>query len=109
MLVFSYACISVPSRKVTVISLFLPTVTNSTISNDDIREMVPFNLLRNSRADDGLAYWTSSGFVADGENGASGTASFMAEGVSRRTKSLSQTVYPANRDSYEVFRVYDPD
>lgn len=74
----------------------------SMVSNDDIREMVPFNLLRNSRADNGLAYWTSSGFVADGENGASGTASFMAEGVSGRTKSLSQTVYPANRDSYTI-------
>ncbi|MDD2301997.1 MAG: phage tail protein [Eubacteriales bacterium] len=74
----------------------------SMVSNDDIREMVPFNLLRNSRADDGLAYWTSSGFTADGENGASGTASFMAEGVSGMTKSLSQTVYPANRDSYTI-------
>lgn len=74
----------------------------SMVSNDDIREMVPFNLLRNSRADDGLAYWVSSGFVADGENGASGTASFKAEGVSGMTKSLSQTVYPANRDSYTI-------
>lgn len=74
----------------------------SMVSNDDIREMVPFNLLRNSRADDGLAYWMSSGFVADGENGASGTASFKAEGVSGMTKSLSQTVYPANRDSYTI-------
>jgi len=74
----------------------------SMVSNDDIREMVPFNLLRNSRADDGLAYWTSSGFTADSENGASGTASFKAEGVSGMTKSLSQTVYPANRDSYTI-------
>ena len=74
----------------------------SMVSNDDIREMVPFNLLRNSRADDGLAYWTSSGFVADGENGASGTASFKAEGASGMTKSLLQTVYPANRDSYTI-------
>lgn len=74
----------------------------SMVSNDDIREMVPFNLLRNSRADDGLAYWTSSGFVADGENGASGTASFKAEGVSGMTKSLAQTVYPANHDSYTI-------
>lgn len=46
------------------------------VSNNDIRELVPFNLLRNSRADDELAYWTSSGIEADGENGASGTASF---------------------------------
>lgn len=74
----------------------------SMVSNNDIRELVPFNLLRNSRADDELAYWTSSGFEADGENGASGTASFKAEGVSGMTKSLSQTVYPANRDSYTL-------
>ena len=67
-----------------------------------IREMVPFNLLRNSRADDGLAYWVSSGFEADSENGASGTASFKAEGVAGMTKSLSQTVYPANRSSYTL-------
>lgn len=74
----------------------------SMVSNNDIRELVPFNLLRNSRADDELAYWTNSGFEADGENGASGTASFKAEGVSGMTKSLSQTVYPANRDSYTL-------
>ncbi|HCU2976133.1 phage tail protein [Clostridioides difficile] len=74
----------------------------SVVSSDDIAELVPFNLLRNSRADDGLAYWTSSGFEADGTTGASGTASFKAEGVSGMTKSLSQTVYPANRDSYTI-------
>ncbi len=74
----------------------------SMVSNDDIREMVPFNLLRNSRADDGLAYWVNSGFEADGTNGASGTASFKCVGVSGMTKSMAQTVYPANRDSYTL-------
>ena len=74
----------------------------SVVSSEDIAELVPFNLLRNSRADDGLAYWVSSGFEADGENGASGTASFKAEGVAGMTKSLSQTVYPANRSSYTL-------
>lgn len=74
----------------------------SMVSNNDIRELVPFNHLRNSRADDGLAYWVSSGFEADGENGASGTASFKAEGVAGMTKSLSQTVYPSNRSSYTL-------
>ena len=44
----------------------------------------------------------SSGFEADSENGASGTASFRAEGVAGMTKSLSQTVYPANRSSYTL-------
>ena len=74
----------------------------SVVSSEDIAELVPFNLLRNSRADDGLAYWVSSGFEADGENGASGTASFKAEGVAGMTKSLSQTVYPVSRDSYTI-------
>ena len=36
----------------------------SVVSSEDIAELVPFNLLRNSRADDGLAYWVSSGFEA---------------------------------------------
>lgn len=72
------------------------------VSNNDIRELVPFNHLRNSRADDGLAYWVSSGFEADGENGASGSASFKAEGVAGMTKSMSQTVYPSTRDSYTL-------
>lgn len=74
----------------------------SVLSSEDIAELVPFNHLRNSRADDGLAYWTSSGFDADGTNGASGTASFKAEGAAGMTKSLSQTVYPASRDSYVI-------
>lgn len=74
----------------------------SVVSSEDIGSLVPFNHLRNSRADDGLAYWTSSGFEADGTTGASGTVSFKAEGVSGMTKSLSQTVYPANRDSYTI-------
>jgi len=74
----------------------------SMVSNNDIRELVPFNHLRNSRADDGLAYWVSSGFEADGENGASGTASFKAVGVEGMTLSLAQTVYPSNRSSYTL-------
>ncbi len=68
----------------------------------DIRDMVPFNHLRNSRADDGLAYWVSSGFKAVGGIGVSGTASFRADGVEGRTLSLSQTVYPSSRSSYTI-------
>ena len=74
----------------------------SVVSNNDIRELVPFNHLRNSRADDDMAYWINSGFEADGENGASGTASFKAVGVAGMTKSMSQTVYPSNRSSYTL-------
>lgn len=71
-------------------------------SNGDIKDMVPFNHLRNSRADDGLAYWTSSGFRAVGGIGVSGTASFRADGVEGRKLSLSQTVYPSSRSHYTI-------
>jgi phage minor structural protein len=70
------------------------------INRQEIKDMVPFNHLRNSRADDGFAYWVNSGFEVDTENGVSGTASFKAVGVPGMTKSLSQTVHPATRKSY---------
>jgi hypothetical protein len=70
------------------------------LDRQEIKDMVPFNHLLNSRADNGLAYWLNSGFEVDTSNGASGTASFKAVGVSGMTKSLAQTVYPANRSRY---------
>jgi len=70
------------------------------LDRQEIKDMVPFNHLRNSRADDGFAYWVNSGFEVNTGNGVSGTASFKAEGVPGMTKSLSQTVYPATRKSY---------
>lgn len=74
----------------------------SMVSNNDIHELLPFNHFCNSYADDGLAYWVSSGFEADGENGAADTASFKAVGVEGMTLSLAQTVYPSNRGSYTL-------
>jgi phage minor structural protein len=68
----------------------------------EMKDMVPFNHLRNSRADDGFAYWINSGFEVDIENGVSGTASFKAVGVPGMTKSMEQTVYPASRRSYTI-------
>ena len=70
------------------------------IDRQEMRDVVPFNHLRNSRADSGFLYWQNSGFELDSKNGVSGTASFKCEGVAGMTKSLMQTVYPANRDSY---------
>jgi hypothetical protein len=64
--------------------------------------MVPFNHLRSSSADENFTYWQNSGFEVDAENGVSGTASFNAVGVSGATKSMAQTVYPANRRSYTI-------
>lgn len=70
------------------------------IDRQEVKDLVPFNHLRNSRADSGMNYWLNSGFEVDAANGVSGTASFKAAGVSGMTKSLAQTVYPASRNSY---------
>jgi hypothetical protein len=74
----------------------------SNIIGQEIKDMVPFNHLRNSRADDGFAYWQNSGFTVDTENGVSGTASFKAVGSPNATKIMAQTVYPASRRSYTL-------
>lgn len=74
----------------------------SNLIGQEIKDMVPFNHLRNSRADDGFAYWQNSGFSVDTENGVSGTASFKAVGVANMTKSMAQTVYPASRRNYTI-------
>ncbi len=73
----------------------------SNLIGQEIKDMVPFNHLRNSRADDGFAYWQNSGFEVDPQNGVSGTASFKAVGVPG-TKSMAQTIYPANRRNYTI-------
>ena len=70
------------------------------VDSQEMKDLVPFNHLKNSRADSGLSYWENSGFEVDAENGVSGTASFKCEGALNTTKSLTQTVTPANRDSY---------
>ena len=70
------------------------------IDLQEVKDMVPFNHLRNSRADSGMNYWLNSGFEVDAENGVSGTASFKCVGAAGMTKSLAQTVYPASRNSY---------
>jgi hypothetical protein len=39
----------------------------SNLIGQELKDMVPFNHLRNSRADDGFAYWQNSGFEIDTE------------------------------------------
>ena len=72
------------------------------VDSQEMKDLVPFNHLRNSRADSGFNYWENSGFEIDTENGVSGTASFKCEGALDTTNSLSQTVTPANRNSYTI-------
>jgi len=77
-------------------------LAQSDLVQQEIRDMVPFNHLRNSRADDGFAYWQNSGFEVDTESGVTGTASFKAVGVPGMTKSMAQTVNPASRRNYTI-------
>ena len=66
------------------------------LDRQEMKDLVVNNHLLNSRADDGFSYWQNSGFEVDGENGASGNASFKCVGALNTTKTLSQEVYPAN-------------
>lgn len=70
------------------------------IDNQQLQNFVPFNHLKNSRADSGFSYWTNSGFEVDGGNGVTGTASFKCNGAYNAAKYMEQTVTPSNRDSY---------
>lgn len=39
------------------------------IDRQEVKDMVPFNHLRNSRADSGMNYWLNSGFEVDAKTG----------------------------------------
>lgn len=83
-------------------SILADQLDQSNLIGQEIKDMVPFNHLRNSRADDGFAYWQNSGFEVDTEKGVTGTASFKAVGSATSTKSMAQTVYPASRRNYTI-------
>lgn len=68
----------------------------------DIAQLMVFNHLLNSRADDGFAYWVNDGWTVDNTQGFSGPASFRAVGALGVSKTLTQTVWPAHRENYVV-------
>ncbi|WP_096190137.1 phage tail spike protein [Evansella halocellulosilytica] len=76
--------------------------TEETVERQDLLNLMVFNYLLNSRADDGFAYWVNNGWEIDHEHGVSGPASFKVNGDFHVSKSLSQRVYPANRDDYTI-------
>ena len=62
-------------------------------------DLVPFNLLRNGRFDNGLAHWAASGVaVVDGEG--TGDRAVRFEGAG--TRWIEQTVHPDRRDVYSL-------
>ncbi|MBA7584269.1 hypothetical protein ES708_26222 [subsurface metagenome] len=65
-----------------------------------ITQLMVFNYLLNSRADDGFAYWQNDGWEVDNTVGFSGTSSFRAIGSLGIAKTLTQIIYPAHRENY---------
>ena len=72
------------------------------VERQEMLELMVFNYLLNSRADDGFAYWTNNGWEIDALNGYSGPASFKAVGALGQMKSIKQTVYPSHREAYSL-------
>lgn len=69
----------------------------TTGSDIDTRDLVPFNLLRNARFDNGFAHWAAANaaVVAEGKTGPN-----AIEIVGGTTGWVEQTVAPDNRDAY---------
>ncbi|MEK5205230.1 phage tail protein [Bacillus sp. FSL R10-2789] len=77
------------------------------VEKQEMLELMVFNYLLNSRADDGFSYWANAGWTIDAVNGYSGPASFKAVGELGKTKELKQSVYPSHRESYSIsFRAH---
>lgn len=72
------------------------------VDRQDMSDMMVFNYLLNSRAEDGFAYWENSGFQVDNAEGFSGPSSFKVSGGLGSSKSLLQVVRPSHRDAYTV-------
>lgn len=76
------------------------------VSRSEMLELMVFNYLLNSRAENGFAYWVNNGWEIDSTRGYSGTSSFRVRGQLGVAKTLSQTVWPAHRDNYTLsFRI----
>jgi phage minor structural protein len=76
--------------------------SNTVYTGGQFGNMSPYNLLLNSRADDGLAYWQSNGFEIDDYTSKSGYSSFKTVAGTTKTKKMTQTVYPSTKDNYTV-------
>lgn len=76
--------------------------SEDSVERTEMLELMVFNYLLNSRADDGFAYWVNNGWEIDSTQGYSGKASFLCNGQLGVEKTLTQTVEPSHRDSYTV-------
>ncbi|SFS75947.1 phage tail spike protein [Marininema halotolerans] len=76
--------------------------SEDSVERTEMLELMVFNYLLNSRADDGFAYWVNNGWEIDSTQGYSGKASFRCEGQLGVEKTLTQTIEPSHRDHYTV-------
>lgn len=81
--------------------------SEDSVTRPEMLELMVFNYLLNSRADDNFSSWENNGWNVDAINGYAGPASFKADGALSTVKSLKQTIYPSHRDAYSIsFRGY---
>lgn len=73
--------------------------TLATGTDIDTRDLVPFNLLQNSRFDNGLAHWAAAG-ASVVEGGVTGTKAVELAGAGHRW--IEQTIVPDTREVYTV-------
>lgn len=79
------------------------TVANvSNAIQQAMQDLVMFNLLLNSRGDNGFAYWINNGWEIDNTAGVSGKAAFKAVGQMGVSKTLTQSVTPSTRQKYTI-------
>lgn len=76
-------------------------------SVESLSDLMVFNLLLNSRGDNGLNYWVNNGWGVNATKGVTGPASFECVGASGQTKTLTQTVSPGHRDAYSLSLKYE--
>jgi len=73
-----------------------------TIDKTDMLNLMVFNYLMNSRADDGFSHWSNVGWEIDATQGKTGTASFKCVGDPSQEKYMEQVVYPSNRENFTI-------
>mgnify|MGYP001430053346 CR=1 FL=1 len=76
--------------------------SEDTVDRQDMMELMVFNYLLNSRAEDGFNYWQNDGFEIDANNGVSSNTSFKCVGEFGVTKRMSQVVYPSDRNQFTI-------
>lgn len=73
------------------------------IDRTDMQELMVFNYLQNSRADQGFNHWIQNGNVSiDSQSGVTGRNSFVLTGSTTGRQELAQTFWPSTRESYTI-------